>query len=120
MAEQNNNQLDFLTTLKAIMAAASCCSEIKKAGQNYMAANGSDAQKEALSQLLDIVKNNISTIDETIQFFGSSAAKQEFGESEAKKMEEHALDVKAHGGKYCDCEACRQARALLELHAETL
>ena len=56
----------------------------------------------------------MSSIDGLIGFAGSEHAKHIFGEEGAQKLLAHAQEVKAAGGKYCDCPACAAGAVLLE------
>ena len=48
-----------------------------------------------------------------IGFAGSEAGAAVFGAEKAKEVEAHAKEVKAAGGKYCDCPACTACEVIL-------
>ncbi len=60
------------------------------------------------------MKEDIGDIDHTIEFFASDLAANIFGAEQAKAMHAHMVEVKAAGGKYCDCPACVAALKIIE------
>ena len=53
-------------------------------------------------------------------FFESDAAKEMFGEDQAKAMADAQKADLDNGGKYCICPACQAGGALLEMKDEIL
>ena len=49
-----------------------------------------------------------------IEFFESPQGIQIFGAERAKAMVAHAREVKAQGGKWCDCPACAAGLKILD------
>lgn len=86
----------------------------KEAGQNWIAAADADAKKAAGAILLQEIRESISTIDHVIEFFESPQGILIFGAERAKAMVAHAREVKAQGGKWCDCPACAAGLKILD------
>lgn len=99
---------------KEVIAAPSCCAELKEAAQNWIDAVGTDGEKKAAEVLIAELKEDVMPIDPTIEFFGSDAAAGIFGAEKAAELEAHAKEVKAAGGEYCDCPACSAGKAILD------
>lgn len=108
----NKNKLS--ETVKEMIAAPSCCKELKDAGQNYLNALGTDAEKTAAAALLQEIREDVCTLDQTIPFFESELGTQIFGAERAKAMAAHAREIKAQGAKWCDCPACAAGVKILE------
>ena len=113
------DQNELVQTVREMIAATSCCKELKEAGQNWIAAADADAKKAAGAILLQEIRESISTIDHVIEFFESPQGIQIFGAERAKAMVAHAREVKAQGGKWCDCPACAAGLKILD-HASLL
>lgn len=104
----------FTEKVNDLITAPSCCPEAKAAGQAWLDAVGTKKEAEASKALLEEVKIDITPIDGLIEFAGSDAGAAVFGEEMAKGILAHAKEVKAAGGKYCDCPACVACAAILE------
>lgn len=103
-----------IALVKEIMAAPSCCADLKEAAGAWLAAVGTAGQKAAAEKLLAELKEDVSDIDHVIGFFGSEAGKGYFGVEKAAALLKAAQDAKAAGGKYCICEACQKGAQVLE------
>ena len=66
------------------------------------------------------LKESVSTFTDNIEFFGSDAAKESFGEEAAEQIRKHAEAMKAEGKTFCDCPACTKAREILRELGEDL
>ena len=108
----NKNELN--KKVKEKIAAPTCSRELKDAGQNYLNALGTDAEKTAAAALLQEVREDVCTLDQTIPFFESELGTQIFGAERAKVMAAHAREIKAQGAKWCDCPACAAGVKILE------
>ena len=97
-----------------MIAAPSCCQELKEAGQKWLNAIGSDSEKSAAEALIAEIKADIAPIDHVIEFFSSPRGIELFGAEKAKAIADHAREVKAAGGKWCDCPACSAGLKILE------
>jgi len=114
------NQMDITSTVKALMGVAGVCFALKKASQAYLDAQGTSKEEDALKSLLGEAKSDVSSVDDLLKYFTSSDAISAFGKEGAAQHESHAKDLKAHGEKYCDCQACTLARQLLKMHGEEM
>ena len=108
------NKTELIETVKALIAAPSCCQDLKNVAQKWLDAVGSAEEKTAAAALLAELKEDVCTIDEVIPFFESSLAVQYFGEEKAKELAALAHKVEADGGKWCFCDACAAGAKLLE------
>ena len=94
--------------------AASCCAELKAAGENWLNALGTDQEAEQTEKLMAEIEMDIMPVDGLIAFAESPAGAQVFGADHAKEVAAHGKEIKAAGAKYCDCPACAAAEAILE------
>ena len=102
--------MDRLTLANNVITAASACPEFKAAAQNFI--NSPDDGKWAA--LVAEAKEDINTIDDTIEFFKSDLAKKLFSEDVACEKLNAALEAKAQGAVYCNCPGCAAAEAILK------
>ena len=105
---------ELIETVKTMIAAPSCCQELKDAGVKYLAAIGTAEEKRAGAALLAEVQEDVCTLDQTIPFFESPSAARIFGAEKAKAMAAHAREIKAKGAKWCDCPACAAGVKIME------
>ena len=103
----------LLEKLKSMVAAPSCCAELKAATQNYLDAVGTANEQTAAKNLLAEIEEDITNIDNLVAFAHSDHAAEIFGADGAKKFAAHADELKASGAKYCDCGACAPAVEIL-------
>lgn len=104
--------------VKALIAAPSCYAGLKKIAEEYIAALGSDREKEAGRKLVAELEADVQTIDDVLAFFESDAGEKTFGAEQAAAYAAHAREVKAKGGKWCDCPACAPGREILDRKEE--
>ena len=78
------------------------------------------AAKLAESEFIEKLKEGIPTVDEMIELFGSEEGRKKFGDEMAGKIKAHAEGLKEKGEKFCDCEACQKAKAILKDLGEKL
>ena len=108
------NKNELIRTVEDLIAAPSCCQELKDAGRKWLSAIGTAEEKSAGAALLAEVKEDVCTLDQTIPFFESDAAAQYFGAEQAKAMAAHARELKASGEKWCFCPACAACVKIME------
>lgn len=101
-------------TVREMIAAASCCEDLRIAGRRWLDAMGTDDEPAAAKALQQEIREDIAPIEHVIEFFESPSGKQIFGEEKAKAMAAHAREVQARGGKWCDCPACSAGLKILE------
>ena len=117
----NKEVKDFVTAeVQKMMAAHSCCQELKAVCQEWLDAVGTDQETEKTKALIAELKEDIMPIDGLIGFAGSEAGARVFGAEKAKEVLAHAQEIKAAGAKYCDCPACAAAEAILKRENELL
>ena len=100
--------------INAILEAPSACKELKAAAQAYLDAVGTDGEKAAAKALVAECEEDITGIDDVIEFFLSDMAKKIFGEDIAAQKLEHMKEIKAEGAAFCDCPGCSAAKAVID------
>ena len=100
--------------IKELVAAPSVYAGLKEVGEKYLKSVGSADEKANAKILVDAVGECVQTIDDVIDFFGSVDAEKKFGKETAQNILAHMKEVKAKGGKYCDCPACSAGLVILE------
>lgn len=103
-----------------LLAAPSCCAELKAAAQAWLDALGTAREAEMTRALIAELEEDIMPIDGLIAFADSEAGAKVFGADKAKGIAAHAKERKAAGAKYCDCPACAAAEAILVHKADLL
>lgn len=112
----NQNTIDKVKSL----LEGHCYAPLKAAAEDWLAKVGTDAEHIAEKNLKPLLKEGVATVTEMIELFGSEDGRAKFGEEMAEKIKAHAENLKAEGKKYCDCDACKKARAILEDLGEKL
>lgn len=79
----------------------------------WLDAVGTDNEEAETKKYIAELEEDIMPIDGLIGFAGSEAGAAVFGAEKAKEVEAHAKEVKAAGGKYCDCPACTACEVIL-------
>lgn len=79
----------------------------------WLDAVGTDNEEAETKKYIAELEEDIMPIDGLIGFAGSEAGAAVFGAEKAKEVEAHAKEVKAAGGKYCDCPACAACEVIL-------
>ena len=87
--------------------------EAKDAANAWLDAVGTDNEEAETKKYIAELEEDIMPIDGLIGFAGSEAGAAVFGAEKAKEVEAHAKEVKAAGGKYCDCPACTACEVIL-------
>ena len=104
-----------------MMEAHSCSAEAKAAAQAWLDAAGTDKEPEETARYIEELEADIMPVDNLIAFAESEMGAKVFGGEEAAKgVAEHGRQIKAAGGKYCDCPACAAVAAILENKEEML
>ena len=120
--------------VKEMMDSFSCCGEAKAAGQSWLNAVGTDKeaeetkklityQEDALEARLDGLKGfqkGFAMKPENAYIAGTAEGKgfEIVKENEGNQLAVHGEEIKAAGGKYCDCPACAAVAAILEKKEE--
>lgn len=108
------NKQDIIQKVNELIAAPSCCAEVKSAAQDYLKAAGTAEGKSAADKLSEALNKNVNTIDELIAFTESDMGKKIFGAEQAGAMAKKAHEFKNSGGKYCFCPACQAGSVIYE------
>ena len=95
---------EVIEETKKLIAAPSCSQEAKDAANAWLDAVGTDNEEAETKKYIAELEEDIMPIDGLIGFAGSE---------KAKEVEAHAKEVKAAGGKYCDCPACTACEVIL-------
>lgn len=104
----------IIAGVKALVAAPTSCPEAKVAAESWLAAVGTDREKEETKKLVAELEEDIEPIDDLIDFASSPKCKELFGDK-ADGFLAHAKELKASGAKYCDCPACAACERILEM-----
>lgn len=104
---------DVLEKVKEVLAAPSCCAELKEVCREYLEAVNTPKEREVGKKLIAELKEDVQTLDEVLPFFSSKAGAEFFGEERAQIMVEEAKKLKAAGKKYCFCPACTAGSEIL-------
>ena len=97
---------EVIEETKKLIAAQSCSQEAKDAANAWLDAVGTDNEEAETKKYIAELEEDIMPIDGLIGFAGSEAGAAVFGAA-------HAKEVKAAGGKYCDCPACAACEVIL-------
>ena len=109
----NKELNEVIEETKKLIAAPSCSQEAKDAANAWLDAVGTDNEEAETKKYIAELEEDIMPIDGLIGFAGSEAGAAVFGAEKAKEVEVHAKEVKAAGGKYCDCPACTACEVIL-------
>lgn len=90
------------------------CPEVKEATEKFLAS----PDDMTAGTLAIALTDGIASIDEAIAFAQSDYCKEKFGEEAAKSILEETTKAKKNGAKYCGCDGCQKALALLNALAE--
>ena len=104
-----------IENVKAVIAAPSCCPELKEAAQHYLNALNTAKEKKAGQKLVAELEEDVQDIETVLTFFSSPAGVKAFGAEPAAALTKQAKKVIADGGKYCFCPACTAGREILEM-----
>ena len=104
---------------KELLAAHSCCQELKDAANAWLAAVGTDKEAEATKNYIAEMEEDITTIDDLIALTESELGAKIFGDA-AAAVGHQAKDAKAKGAHYCFCDACAACEAMLAKKDELL
>lgn len=103
-----------------LRTAPSCCRELRTAAEAWLAALGTEKEKDALAAYITELEADIMPVDGLIAFAESEAGQAVFGKETAAVIAAHGYELKAKGVPYCDCRACAAAEAILDRKDELL
>lgn len=112
--------LDYVKSeAEKLIAAPSCCADLKNAAGAYLKTIGTADEKKAAEAFIKELEEDVTSIDGLIAFAGSKFGAKVFGDN-AKSVKEGAEAAKAKGEKWCTCAACQAGARILEKKAELL
>ncbi len=99
---------------KKLIAIEWALPELKEAAQKWLdTMDDGEANQAAAKAYIAALEQSICTVDEVVAFTSSPEAKNTFGDK-AAEMAAHAQELKASGAQYCDCDACKLVKAILD------
>ena len=107
----------IIAKVKEVIAAPSCCAELKEAAQKYLGAVGTDAQQKAAEDLIAELKDDICQLADVREFFASEMGAKVFGPEKAAEMTAIADAKLAAGETICFCPACQAGNVVLQNQA---
>lgn len=106
-----NAKRDFIVEkVKEVLAAPSCCPELKDAAQKYLAALDTADEKAAGKILIAELEEDVQSIDDTLAFFCSDAAKRFLARRQRRTWRKPREKLKRQGPKSASARRARQAR----------
>lgn len=113
--------LDYVAEkTKELMEAPSCSREAREAAQAWLDALGTETEAEETRKYIAELEEDIMPVDGLIAFAESEMGEKVFGAQAAKGVAAHGREIKAAGGRYCDCPACSAVEAILGKKEEML
>ncbi len=104
---------DLKAKVEAMIAAPSCCAELKAAAQAWLDTYNDGNKNQADSKaLVAALEESITDIDSCIAFLKSDAGKSIYGDARDEAVAAAEKD-KANGETVCTCSACRLAAEIL-------
>lgn len=95
-----------VNAIKEVMAAGTCCAELKAACQAYLDAIGTPNQNAAADALVAELNDDVTSIDGLLAFLGTEKAVGYLGAEAVAGMKTAAEKAKAEGVTVCICPAC--------------
>lgn len=103
-----------------LLETPTCCQELKDTAQAWLNALGTDQEEILTKKYFTELEEDLMPIDQLIEFASSRTGEDYFGKDTAKGIADHAKDIKAQGGLYCDCPACLVVAEILTKKDELL
>lgn len=103
----------IIENVKKVIAAPSCCAELKAVCEEWLSAVDTDAEKEVSARLVAELEEDVCALDDVIVFFESEDGARILGRENAAAMAEAAHKSKEAGGTICICPACQAGAAVL-------
>ncbi len=87
---------------------------LKDAAQKWLDTyDDGEANQESAKNYIALLEESLLSVDDIVAFTSSEEAKAVFGD-DLPKFQSHAKELKATGAKFCDCDACKLAKAILD------
>ena len=99
---------------KKLIAIEWALPELKEAAQKWLdTMEDGEANQAAAKEYIALLEESLMTLDENEAFITSPKGAEVFGDRR-DAMLAHVKELKAKGEKYCDCDACRLAKSILD------
>ena len=104
---------DLKAKVEEMIAAPSCCQEVKDAANEWLATyDNGNTNQAAAKKLIETLEESVGDIDGCIGFLSSDFAKQIYGDGQPAALAA-AQEAKANGEKVCTCGACQAGAQIL-------
>ncbi|MCI9221870.1 MAG: pyruvate:ferredoxin (flavodoxin) oxidoreductase [Oscillospiraceae bacterium] len=99
---------------RALIAVPHTVPELKEAAQKWLdTMDDGEANAEATKAYIAALEDGLMTVDEIVAFTASPAAAKVFG-AQLPQFQAHAKELKDSGAQFCDCDACKLAKEILD------
>ena len=99
---------------RALIAVPHTVPELKEAAQKWLdTMDDGEANAEATKAYIAALEDGLMTVDEIVAFTSSPAAAKVFGD-QLPQFQAHAKELKDSGAQFCDCDACKLAKEILD------
>ncbi len=99
---------------EALIAVEHTYQPLKDAAQKWLdTMEDGTANAEATKEYVKLLEESIMTVDDIVAFTGSPEAANVFGD-QLPQFQAHAKELKESGAKYCDCDACKLVKEILD------
>ncbi len=99
---------------KALIAVPHTYQPLKDAAQKWLdTMDDGSANQEATKAYIQLLEESIMTVDDIVAFTTSPDAAKVFGD-QLPQFQAHAKELKDSGAQYCDCDACKLVKAILD------
>ncbi len=113
--------LDSVTEkTRALIAAPSCCSQLKAMAEDWLNAAGTAQEAEATRRYVAEMEADIMPAEGLLAFAKSEMGAKVFGPENAPNVAAHAQALVDAGAPYWDCAACAICAAILEKKEQLL
>ena len=104
----------------ALINSGSVCKEAKEAAEKWLAAVGTENEKDETAAYIKELEEDIEPIDKLLEFLTSPLAAQYMGKEQAENFLAHTIERKNAGEKFCDCPACTACAEILAVKEDLL
>ena len=102
------------TKTEALIAVEHAYQPLKEAAQKWLdTMEDGKANAEATKEYVKLLEESIMSVDDIVAFTSSPKAAEVFGD-QLPQFQAHAQELKASGAKYCDCDACKLVKEILD------
>ncbi len=99
---------------RALIAVEHTYQPLKEAAQKWLdTMEDGKANAEATKEYVKLLEESIMTVDDIVAFTSSPEAGKVFGD-QLPQFQAHAKELKESGAKYCDCDACKLVKEILD------